>query len=107
MNFKIRFHDQKWILKQILAKYLPQKLINRPKMGFGVPIGDWLRGDLRDWALDLLDPKKLENQGFFDSKVVSDKLQQHLSGARNNHYDLWGILMFQAWYAKYSIYEHH
>ena len=107
MNFKIRAHDQKWILKQILAKYLPQKLINRPKMGFGVPIGDWLRGDLRDWALDLLDPKKLEIQGFFDSKVVSDKLQQHLSGARNNHYDLWGILMFQAWYAKYSIYEHH
>ncbi len=107
MNFKIRFHDQKWILKQILAKYLPQKLINRPKMGFGVPIGDWLRGDLRDWALNLLDPKKLEIQGFFDSKVVSDKLQQHLSGARNNHYDLWGILMFQAWYAKYSIYEHH
>ena len=98
MKYKIRHGEQKWILKKILAKYLPQNLINRPKMGFGVPIEHWLRKELRDWAVDLLDPKKLAEQGLFNSKVVNDKLQQHLSGTRNHQYDLWGILMFQAWY---------
>lgn len=97
MNCKIRHGEQKWILKQILKQYLPNDLITRPKMGFGVPIGEWLRTDLRNWASDLLNPTKLNNQGLFDSKIVNDKLQQHLSGAQNYQYDLWGILMFQAW----------
>ncbi|MGD0465505.1 MAG: asparagine synthase (glutamine-hydrolyzing) [Gammaproteobacteria bacterium] len=103
MNYKIRYGEQKWILKKILAKYLPQKLINRPKMGFGVPIEVWLRNELRDWAIDLLNPKKLEEQGLFNSKIINEKLQQHLSGTRNHQYDLWGILMFQAWYNQYIL----
>lgn len=98
MHFKIRNGEQKWILKQILAKYLPNELINRPKMGFGVPIEDWLRKDLRSWASDLLNPTKLKNEGFFNSKIVNDIFQQHLSGVRNHQHDLWGILMFQAWH---------
>lgn len=102
MNYKIRFGESKWILKKILAKYLPQKLINRPKMGFGVPIEKWLRKELASWAIDLLDPKKLEQQGLFNSKIINNKLQEHLSGIRNHQYDLWGILMFQAWYQKYN-----
>ena len=100
MNLKICHQEQKWILKKILSKYLPQKLINRPKMGFGVPIDDWLRKDLREWALNLLDPNKLQKQGLFNSQIIYNKLQAHLSGVRNHQYDLWGILMFQAWYEK-------
>lgn len=101
MNLKIRNQDQKWILKQILAKYLPKDLIDRPKMGFGVPIDSWIRKDLRELTLDLLSPKKLDSQGFFDSKVVNNRLQQHLSGKQNYQHDLWGVLMFQLWYEKY------
>ncbi len=100
MNYKIRNGQQKWILKKILTKYVPEKLINRPKMGFGVPIDKWLRSELRDWAVELLDPKKLDEQGLFNSKIVNEKLQQHLVGTRNYQYDLWGVLMFQAWYTK-------
>lgn len=103
MHMKIRGSEQKWILKQILGKYLPKNLINRPKMGFGVPIGDWLKTDLRNWASDLLNPKKIDNQGLFDSKIINTRLQQHLSGKKNYQYDLWGILMFQAWYDKCCI----
>lgn len=101
MNLKIRNQDQKWILKQILAKYLPKDLIDRPKMGFGVPIDSWIRKDLRELTLDLLSPKKLDSQGFFDSKVINNRLQQHLSGQQNYQHDLWGVLMFQLWYEKY------
>jgi asparagine synthase (glutamine-hydrolysing) len=104
MEFKISGNNQKWILKQILHKYLPMHLIERPKMGFGVPIGEWLRGDLRAWATDLLDRSKITNQGLFDANIVGNRLQQHLSGARNYQYDLWGILMFQAWYDEYARY---
>ena len=102
MNYKIRHFQQKWILKKILSQYIPNKLINRPKMGFGVPIDFWLRVELRDWAIDLLDPKKLDHQGLFNSKIVNHKLQQHLSGTRNYQYDLWGILMFQSWHEHYQ-----
>lgn len=102
MKYKMRGTQQKWILKKILSKYLPNQLIDRPKMGFAVPIDVWLRGELRDWASTLLDPKKLEEQGLFNSNIVNYKLQQHLSGARNHQYDLWGILMFQAWYDYYK-----
>lgn len=101
MNYKIRGTQQKWILKEILAKYLPKQLIDRPKMGFGVPIDIWLRSELRDWAVTLLDPKKLEQQGLFNSNTVNYKLQQHLAGTRNYQYDLWGVLMFQSWYDYY------
>jgi asparagine synthase (glutamine-hydrolysing) len=97
LNYKIRNGNLKWILKKILAKYIPYKLINRPKMGFGVPIEEWLRTYLRDWAIDLLNADTLDSQGFFNSKIVNQKLKEHLSGTRNHQYDLWGILMAQSW----------
>lgn len=100
MDFKIRSGQQKWILRQILSKYLPNQLIDRSKMGFGIPIGNWLRKDLREWAVDLLSPKKLDRQGLFNSKIVHNKLDKHLSGKEDCQYDLWGVLMFQAWYEK-------
>lgn len=102
MKFKINNNQQKWILKQILLKYLPNKLIDRVKMGFGLPIGKWLKTDLLDWSSNLLDYDTLKNQGFFNPEIIRTKLQQHVTSQKNNEFDLWGILMFQSWYTKYA-----
>ena len=96
-SFKLRNNQGKWILKQILNKYVPKNLTERPKMGFGVPIDTWLREPLRDWAENLLNEKKLTREGFFNSKQIRHKWAEHLSGKKNWHSDLWNILMFQAW----------
>jgi asparagine synthase (glutamine-hydrolysing) len=87
----------KWLLKQLLYRYVPKNLVDRPKMGFGVPIDQWLRGPLKDWAHDLLSVERLRNDGLFNVDVVQKCLQEHMSGNRNHQYRLWVILMFQAW----------
>ena len=97
LDYKIKDGTSKYILRHILHKYVPKDLIERPKMGFGIPINQWLRGDLKDWAVDLLEPHKLNTDGFFNSEIVEQKLKYHLSGAENNGYYLWDILMFQQW----------
>ena len=97
MHQKIRNGTGKWILRQVLARYVPQEMFEHPKMGFGVPIGDWLRGDLREWAEDLLSHDRLKQSGLFQTEVVRSLWAQHLRGDRNRQYQLWPVLMFEAW----------
>jgi len=97
LSTKIKNGQSKWILRQILYKYVPKEMIERPKMGFGVPIDTWLRGPLRDWAEELLDEGKMRQDDFLDPKPIRKLWAEHLTGKRNNSYHLWDVLMFQAW----------
>jgi len=96
-HLKIRGRQGKWILRKVLERHVPPVLFNRPKMGFGVPIGAWLRGSLREWAEDLLSPNYLKQTGYFKPEVVQEVWQSHLAGGRDQQYRLWPILMFQSW----------
>jgi asparagine synthase (glutamine-hydrolysing) len=98
LNMKLRNGQTKWIVRQLLQRYVPTELIERPKMGFGVPIDQWLRGPLKEWAHDLLDPKTLSRHNLLDSNLIAKKWREHLSGVRNWQYQLWDVLMFQTWY---------
>ena len=96
-DMKQRDGQSKWLLRQVLYRHVPRDLIERPKMGFEVPIGLWLRGGLKDWAAALLDPARLRREGLFDAAVITRLWQQHQSGRFNWGGQLWCVLMVQAW----------
>ena len=102
MAMKIHEGQGKWALRQVLYKHVPREMIERPKAGFAIPIGIWLRGPLRDWAEELLSHKQLKKDGFFDPDVVRQTWAEHLSERRDWTTRLWAILMFQAWHAKWA-----
>ena len=97
MSLRVRNRREKWLLRQVLYKYVPARLVDRPKMGFGIPVGEWLRGPLRDWGEALLATDRLAEQGFLDPIRVRTVWNEHLSGRRNWQSLLWNVLMFQAW----------
>ncbi len=98
LRVKIHKGEKKWILRQVLQKYVPAEFLKRPKMGFGVPIGRWLRGPLRNWAESLLSEQSLSGHGLFDVQPIRKKWCEHLSGNRNWQYLLWDVLVFQDWF---------
>jgi asparagine synthase (glutamine-hydrolysing) len=97
MEYKIHKGQGKWLLRQLLYRHVPREMIERPKSGFAIPVAQWLRGPLQEWADDLLDETKLNQQGYFDAKQISQRWREHRSGKRNWQYSLWSVLMFQAW----------
>ena len=97
LNMKIRNGQGKWALRQILYRYVPKELIDRPKAGFSIPIGQWLRGPFKDWAEAMLDEKRLEVEGYFYPKPIREKWLQHLSGRYDHTASIWAVLMFQSW----------
>jgi asparagine synthase (glutamine-hydrolysing) len=97
LEHKLKGNMGKHVLREVLYKYVPKELIERPKMGFGIPIDTWLRGPLREWAEDLLDERTLHEDGLLNVQLVQKRWKEHLNGKRNWQYHLWDILMFQSW----------
>jgi len=97
LDLKIRNGDSKWLLRQVLYRYVPQLLVDRPKRGFAVPLESWLSGPLREWAGDLLAPTKLEREGFLNAAVITDKWQRQQRGFHRWSAVLWSVLMFESW----------
>ena len=100
LSVKIRDGQGKWPIRQVLEKYVPNTLIDRPKMGFGVPLDSWLRGPLKTWAEDLLEESRLKSEGYLNHVPIQQAWQTHVHGRRNQAYPLWNVLMFQAWLAE-------
>jgi len=97
-DLKITGNIGKWLLREVLHKYVPRELIDRPKMGFGVPLDHWLRGPLRDWAEDLISHERLTREGYLNPFPIRKRWEEHLSGNVSWQYQLWPIIMFQAWH---------
>jgi len=94
---KTQAGQTKWILRQILYKYVPPTLVERPKNGFAIPVAEWIRGPLREWAEELLDARRLEGEGYFAAEPVRQRWMEHLSKRYDHSVVLWSVLMFQAW----------
>jgi len=101
-RMKLRNGEDKWLLKQLLRRYVPAALHDRPKQGFGMPVGEWIRGGMREWAESLLAAERLRQQGFLDARRVREHWSRHLEGRTRSGEGIWRVLMFQAWLAETS-----
>jgi len=101
-SMKIRNGTGRWLLRQVLYRHVPQQLIERPKMGFGIPLDHWLRGPLREWAESLLAEQRLGETGLLNVRHIRERWAEHLSGHRNWQHHLWSVLMFEAWRDRWS-----
>ena len=102
MNMKIRGNTGKFLLREVLKKYIPEKYINRPKMGFSIPLNEWLKGPLKEWSMDKLNLKNIEQEGYLNQKQVKYYLEHHFSGKKDFSRELWNIIVFQSWLSKYN-----
>jgi asparagine synthase (glutamine-hydrolysing) len=100
LDMKVRGKTGKWALRQVLYKYVPKELIDRPKTGFAIPIGNWLRGPLRGWVESLINVQRLNSEGYLRSEPIRQAWAEHLSGRHDHASKLWAVLMFQAWLEK-------
>ena len=101
LSLKIVDGKTKWLLRQVLYRYIPREMVERPKMGFAVPVGKWLRGPLRRWGNDLLDEQRLNDDGYLKTAEVRRKWEEHVDGKADWTALLWPLLMFQAWHEHY------
>lgn len=99
-RYKIHEGQTKYILRRILFKYAPDSYFDRPKQGFGISLGSWLKSDLKGWAEDLLSPDLITQQGILNVEPIQQAWKNHLRGQKANQYNLWSVLMFQAWLQK-------
>ena len=97
LSLKVRGGKGKWIVRELLYGMVPKALVERPKAGFGIPVGEWIKGPLRPWAEDLLSPSSLAADGLLDPAIVRRRWADHLSGRRDSTPALWAVLMLQAW----------
>ena len=100
LEFKISNGEGKRILRELLYREVPRQMLERPKAGFAIPLGDWLRGPLRDWAEELLDERRLKDEGWFDAPAVRRRWRRHLAATQDSSAAMWAVLMFQAWLAE-------
>jgi asparagine synthase (glutamine-hydrolysing) len=98
INLKARDGRGKHILRKLLYRMVPRELVDRPKAGFGIPVGEWIKGPLRPWAEELLDADRIRSEGWFDPQTIQWRWRQHLAGRRDSTPALWAILMFQSWF---------
>ena len=97
LSMKIRGRTGKYMLREMLFREAPRKLFERPKAGFGIPIGEWIKGPFRDWAEFVADSRRIRSEGWFDANQIERRWREHLAGERDSTGALWSILMFQAW----------
>ena len=99
---KIKGNEGKVLLREVLKRYIPEKYVNRPKMGFSIPLKEWLKGPLKKWVLETLDYKRIKNQGYLNEKQIQFYLDNHFSGKKDFSKELWNIIIFQKWFSKYN-----